>query len=211
MTVDADISVIIAAFTAERWDNIVAAIESVQRQTLAPRELIVVPAVAWTAPVALEREGQHDLEEPHRCEGTSLRVAALDTSQDLVLLVRRELAEREGAPGTRDLVEGGEAIPDEIAVIREARRGELPVEVAHHSRFPRARRPRRHVRGQQTLDECLHGERLLGGEEAERIVRGSRTRRACQRTIRPQSNSGERRGEHAREPQNPGQERSPPH
>ncbi|MDT5050292.1 MAG: hypothetical protein QOG75_6196 [Mycobacterium sp.] len=41
MTVDADVSVIIAAFTAERWDNIVAAIESVQRQTLAPRELIV--------------------------------------------------------------------------------------------------------------------------------------------------------------------------
>jgi len=37
-----DISVIICAYTEERWSDLVAAIESVQRQTLSPREIIVV-------------------------------------------------------------------------------------------------------------------------------------------------------------------------
>jgi cellulose synthase/poly-beta-1,6-N-acetylglucosamine synthase-like glycosyltransferase len=41
MTLEPDVSVIIAAFTEQRWDNIVAAIDSVQRQTLPARELIV--------------------------------------------------------------------------------------------------------------------------------------------------------------------------
>jgi glucosyl-dolichyl phosphate glucuronosyltransferase len=37
-----DISVIICAYTEERWSDLVAAVESVQQQTLSPREIIVV-------------------------------------------------------------------------------------------------------------------------------------------------------------------------
>ncbi len=37
-----DISVIICAYTAERWNDLVAAVESVQGQTLPPEEIIVV-------------------------------------------------------------------------------------------------------------------------------------------------------------------------
>lgn len=37
-----DISVIICAYTEKRWDDLVAAIESVQRQTLSAKEIIVV-------------------------------------------------------------------------------------------------------------------------------------------------------------------------
>src|SRR5438128_3971244 len=37
-----DISVIICAYTKERWDDLVAAVESVQKQTLPPGEIIVV-------------------------------------------------------------------------------------------------------------------------------------------------------------------------
>src|SRR5260370_40360935 len=37
-----DISVIICAYTQERWRDLVAAVESVQQQTLSPREIIVV-------------------------------------------------------------------------------------------------------------------------------------------------------------------------
>ena len=37
-----DISVIICAYTKERWDDLVAAVESVQKQTLPPGEMIVV-------------------------------------------------------------------------------------------------------------------------------------------------------------------------
>ncbi len=37
-----DISVIICAYTEERWDDLVAAVESVQKQTLPPGEIIVV-------------------------------------------------------------------------------------------------------------------------------------------------------------------------
>lgn len=37
-----DISVIICAYTEERWSELVAAVESVQQQTLLPREIIVV-------------------------------------------------------------------------------------------------------------------------------------------------------------------------
>jgi glycosyltransferase involved in cell wall biosynthesis len=37
-----DISVVICAYTEERWHDLVEAIESVQRQTLPPREIIVV-------------------------------------------------------------------------------------------------------------------------------------------------------------------------
>ena len=37
-----DISVIICAYTQDRWDDLVASVESVQRQTLLPREIIVV-------------------------------------------------------------------------------------------------------------------------------------------------------------------------
>src|SRR5947209_6000016 len=37
-----DISVIICAYTEDRWNDLVAAIESVQQQTLSPREIIVV-------------------------------------------------------------------------------------------------------------------------------------------------------------------------
>jgi glucosyl-dolichyl phosphate glucuronosyltransferase len=37
-----DISVIICAYTEERWDDLVAAVESVQAQSRAPREIIVV-------------------------------------------------------------------------------------------------------------------------------------------------------------------------
>ena len=38
----ADISVIICAYTEERWDDLVAAVESVKQQTLPPDEIIVV-------------------------------------------------------------------------------------------------------------------------------------------------------------------------
>ena len=37
-----DISVIICAYTQERWSDLVAAVESVRQQTLSPREIIVV-------------------------------------------------------------------------------------------------------------------------------------------------------------------------
>src|SRR5260221_11566189 len=37
-----DISVIIRAYTADRWDDLVASVESVQQQTLSPREIIMV-------------------------------------------------------------------------------------------------------------------------------------------------------------------------
>jgi glucosyl-dolichyl phosphate glucuronosyltransferase len=37
-----DISVIICAYTEDRWNDLIAAIESVQQQTLPPREIIVV-------------------------------------------------------------------------------------------------------------------------------------------------------------------------
>jgi glycosyltransferase involved in cell wall biosynthesis len=37
-----DISVIICAYTEDRWDDLTAAVESVQQQTLPPREIIVV-------------------------------------------------------------------------------------------------------------------------------------------------------------------------
>ncbi len=37
-----DISVIICAYTEDRWDALVAAVESVQQQTLPPREIIIV-------------------------------------------------------------------------------------------------------------------------------------------------------------------------
>ena len=37
-----DISVIICAYTEDRWDDLVASVESVQQQTLSPREIIVV-------------------------------------------------------------------------------------------------------------------------------------------------------------------------
>ena len=35
-------SVIICAYTEERWDDLLQAVESIQRQTLPPREIIVV-------------------------------------------------------------------------------------------------------------------------------------------------------------------------
>src|ERR1700694_2586390 len=37
-----DVSVIICAYTEKRWGDLVAAVESVQRQTLSPKEIIVV-------------------------------------------------------------------------------------------------------------------------------------------------------------------------
>src|SRR5919199_2006307 len=37
-----DVSVVICAYTANRWDDLVAAVASVQRQTALPREIIVV-------------------------------------------------------------------------------------------------------------------------------------------------------------------------
>ena len=37
-----DVSVIICAYTEERWADLVAAVESVQQQILQPREIIVV-------------------------------------------------------------------------------------------------------------------------------------------------------------------------
>src|SRR5579859_5589620 len=37
-----DISVIICAYTEERWDNLIAAIESVKQQTFQPSEIILV-------------------------------------------------------------------------------------------------------------------------------------------------------------------------
>ena len=37
-----DISVIICTYTEERWDNLIAAVESVQRQSISPCEIIVV-------------------------------------------------------------------------------------------------------------------------------------------------------------------------
>lgn len=37
-----DISVIICAYTNDRWDNLIAAVESVQQQTFPPKEIIVV-------------------------------------------------------------------------------------------------------------------------------------------------------------------------
>src|SRR5712691_2151859 len=37
-----DISVIICAYTEDRWDDLIAAVESVRRQTLSPAEIIVV-------------------------------------------------------------------------------------------------------------------------------------------------------------------------
>src|SRR5438094_296235 len=36
------ISVIICAYTEKRWNELVAAVESIQRQTLSPREIIIV-------------------------------------------------------------------------------------------------------------------------------------------------------------------------
>lgn len=50
------ISVIICAYTADRWDDLVAAIESVQRQTLAPLEVILV---IDHNPALLERVQRH--------------------------------------------------------------------------------------------------------------------------------------------------------
>jgi len=35
-----DISVIIATYTEERWDELIAAVESVQRQSISPCEII---------------------------------------------------------------------------------------------------------------------------------------------------------------------------
>ena len=37
-----DISVIICAYTEDRWDDLVASVKLVQQQTLSPREIIVV-------------------------------------------------------------------------------------------------------------------------------------------------------------------------
>jgi hypothetical protein len=37
-----DVSVVICAYTRQRWNDLVAAVESVQQQTLSPREIIVV-------------------------------------------------------------------------------------------------------------------------------------------------------------------------
>src|SRR5689334_16773733 len=37
-----DISVVICAYTHERWDDLLHAIESVKRQTVEPKEIIVV-------------------------------------------------------------------------------------------------------------------------------------------------------------------------
>src|SRR6266852_7171339 len=37
-----DISVVICAYTEERWHDLVAAVESLQRQLVPPREIIVV-------------------------------------------------------------------------------------------------------------------------------------------------------------------------
>src|SRR6266567_6901037 len=51
-----DISVIICAYTEDRWNDLVAAIESVQQQTLSPREIIVV---IDHNPGLLERARQH--------------------------------------------------------------------------------------------------------------------------------------------------------
>ena len=37
-----DVSVVICAYTEERWDDLVAAVESLQQQSIPPREIIVV-------------------------------------------------------------------------------------------------------------------------------------------------------------------------
>src|SRR5258708_37777636 len=37
-----DVSVVICAYTEERWDELVATVESLQQQTLPPREVILV-------------------------------------------------------------------------------------------------------------------------------------------------------------------------
>src|SRR5215831_15303130 len=37
-----DVSVIICAYTEDRWDDLLAAVDTVRQQTLPPRELIVV-------------------------------------------------------------------------------------------------------------------------------------------------------------------------
>ncbi len=37
-----DVSVVICAYTEERWDDLVAAVESIQQQSIPPREIIVV-------------------------------------------------------------------------------------------------------------------------------------------------------------------------
>jgi glycosyltransferase involved in cell wall biosynthesis len=51
-----DISVIICAYTEDRWDDLVAAIESVQQQSLRPREIVVV---IDHNPALMERARQH--------------------------------------------------------------------------------------------------------------------------------------------------------
>ena len=38
----ADVSVVVCAYTEQRWDMLVAAVASLQRQTVQPREIIVV-------------------------------------------------------------------------------------------------------------------------------------------------------------------------
>ena len=37
-----DVSVVICAYTEERWSDLIAAIQSVQQQTCPPREILVV-------------------------------------------------------------------------------------------------------------------------------------------------------------------------
>jgi glycosyltransferase involved in cell wall biosynthesis len=66
------ISVIICAYTEDRWDDLVAAVESVQQQTLQPREIIVV---IDCNPGLLKRAQEHMLDvvivENRRTRGNS--------------------------------------------------------------------------------------------------------------------------------------------
>ncbi|MBM2809285.1 MAG: hypothetical protein HW416_44, partial [Chloroflexi bacterium] len=51
-----DISVVICAYTEQRWPNLVAAVESVRRQSLAPREIVLVVDYNSALQARAERE-----------------------------------------------------------------------------------------------------------------------------------------------------------
>jgi glycosyltransferase involved in cell wall biosynthesis len=80
-TLNLDISVIICAYTQERWDELLTAVESIQKQTLPPSEIIVVidhnPALYQRAAETLKNVIVIENREPQGLSGARNSALAL--------------------------------------------------------------------------------------------------------------------------------------
>ena len=120
-----DISVVICTYTEARWDDLVAAVASVQRQTVAPREIIVVvdhnPLVLARARayfmdrqnvVVIENSGERGISDARTCGFAATRGAIIACLDDDAVATPDWLERLSaGYEDPRVLVTGGKIVP----------------------------------------------------------------------------------------------------